>query len=179
MKSRTGFTIVELLIVIVVIGILAAISLVAYSGVQQKTKNAKSVAALEKYAKLLSMYKVDNGTHPDANSCIGVGYPGGRCRTESPYVENGNNLNTSLLAPYLKGTPPSPDVTVTTNYYGDNSLNITGAFYTYNNPSYNSSGGGIGLIVIGGGSCPDVTGLSIASSSTAADGHRLCRYIVN
>jgi prepilin-type N-terminal cleavage/methylation domain-containing protein len=179
MKNRIGFTIVELLIVIVVIGILAAISLVAYNGVQQKTKNAKTISAVEKYAKLLSMYKVDNGNHPSASSCIGVGYPGGRCRSDGNYVENGNNLNTSLLAPYLKNTPPSPDTTVTSNYYGDNTLTITGAFYNYNDPSYNSNGGGIGLIVIGGGNCPAITGLSIGSSSTAADGHRLCRYIVN
>lgn len=33
-KSRSGFTIVELLIVIVVIGILAAVTIVAYNGVQ-------------------------------------------------------------------------------------------------------------------------------------------------
>ena len=33
-KSKSGFTIVELLIVIVVIGILAAITIVAYNGIQ-------------------------------------------------------------------------------------------------------------------------------------------------
>jgi prepilin-type N-terminal cleavage/methylation domain-containing protein len=37
-KQLKGFTIVELLIVIVVIGILAAITIVAYNGVQQRAK---------------------------------------------------------------------------------------------------------------------------------------------
>ncbi|MFZ1242596.1 MAG: prepilin-type N-terminal cleavage/methylation domain-containing protein [Candidatus Saccharimonas sp.] len=37
--NKRGFTIVELLIVIVVIAILAAISIVNYNGIQQRVKN--------------------------------------------------------------------------------------------------------------------------------------------
>lgn len=40
-KKQTGFTIVELLIVIVVIGILAAITIVAYNGVQTRANQSK------------------------------------------------------------------------------------------------------------------------------------------
>lgn len=178
-RKQKGFTIVELLIVIVVIAILAAISVVAYNGVQVRTKNTQTASAVETYVKLVQLYKVDNGTHPDATSCIGTGYPGGKCRTENSYVENGNNFNSVLLAPYNRGSFPSADTTVTSNYYGDGSLYITGAFYTFQNPSYNSNGGGIGLIVIGGQQCPTIGGATIGSSTTGADGHRLCRYAIN
>ncbi len=41
-ERRSGFTIVELLIVIVVIGILAAIVIVAFQGVQEKAKTTKN-----------------------------------------------------------------------------------------------------------------------------------------
>lgn len=42
--KQRGFTIVELLIVIVVIAILAAISIVAYNGIQERAKMAKKEA---------------------------------------------------------------------------------------------------------------------------------------
>lgn len=39
-KKQTGFTIVELLIVIVIIGILAAITVVAYNGIQERARSS-------------------------------------------------------------------------------------------------------------------------------------------
>ncbi len=63
-RHRPGFTIVELLIVIVVVAILATISVVAYNGVQQRTDDAavqSDVAALVKKIKLL---EVDLGAVP-------------------------------------------------------------------------------------------------------------------
>lgn len=59
-----GFTIVELLIVIVVIGILAAITIVAFNGVQARAQIAKSQSDLKSMQKLIELYKVDNGSYP-------------------------------------------------------------------------------------------------------------------
>jgi prepilin-type N-terminal cleavage/methylation domain-containing protein len=51
--SQTGFTIVELLIVIVVIGILAAISIVAYNGVQERARVQKANSDLQALVKAI------------------------------------------------------------------------------------------------------------------------------
>jgi len=62
-KPQSGFTIVELLIVIVVIGILAAITIVAFNGVQQKAKIAVIQSDLSQASKTLSSYKVGTSTN--------------------------------------------------------------------------------------------------------------------
>lgn len=63
-RKQTGFTIVELLIVIVVITILAAITIVAYNGVQLKTRQA-AVAADERALKnSMLAYKAQMGELP-------------------------------------------------------------------------------------------------------------------
>ena len=59
-----GFTIVELLIVIVVIGILAAITIVAYNGVQQRSRDSKRLSDMSAIKKALELYKTDTGTFP-------------------------------------------------------------------------------------------------------------------
>ena len=67
-KSKTkGFTIVELLIVIVIIGILAAIVIVAYNGITSKARDAERVAELTSIQKALGLYAADNGNYP---SCV-------------------------------------------------------------------------------------------------------------
>jgi prepilin-type N-terminal cleavage/methylation domain-containing protein len=62
--KSTGFTIVELLIVIVVVGILAAISLVAFTGVQKKAVVSTLQSDLAGAIKQLDLYRVDFGAYP-------------------------------------------------------------------------------------------------------------------
>ncbi|MEI6850770.1 MAG: fibronectin type III domain-containing protein [Candidatus Saccharibacteria bacterium] len=63
-NKRSAFTIVELLVVIVVIGILAAITIVGYTGVSKKAIAASQQSDLNNASKKLEMYKVDNSTYP-------------------------------------------------------------------------------------------------------------------
>ena len=64
-----GFTIVELLIVIVVIAILAAITIVAYNGVQARGRDAARVADMHDLKQQIELYYIDNGSYP---TCSGV-----------------------------------------------------------------------------------------------------------
>ncbi len=68
MKKDRGFTIVELLIVIVVIGILAAIVIVAYNGVTQRANTSKAQTNAVTVQKKAEAYFTDtsggNGVYP-------------------------------------------------------------------------------------------------------------------
>lgn len=59
--NRSGFTIVELLIVIVVIGILATIAIVAYNGIQARGNDAKIRSAVNQLEKAIITWSADNG----------------------------------------------------------------------------------------------------------------------
>lgn len=60
-KADKGFTIVELLIVIVIIGILAAITIVAYNGIQNRAKTSSAAAAATNFTKKAEIYNTDGG----------------------------------------------------------------------------------------------------------------------
>ncbi len=68
MKYKPAFTIVELLIVIVVIAILAAISIVAYTGIQDKARETAALSLVSQTAKKLTAYQATdtNGLYPDS-----------------------------------------------------------------------------------------------------------------
>lgn len=63
-QTRHGFTIVELLIVIVVIGILAAIVVVAYRGMQERAAESVAESSITQAAKKIKIHSVTNGSYP-------------------------------------------------------------------------------------------------------------------
>jgi len=70
-RKSKAFTIVELLVVIVVIGILASITIVAYTGVSNRAISASLQADLSNASNSLKIYQAKYGTYPTKvnNNC--------------------------------------------------------------------------------------------------------------
>jgi uncharacterized protein (TIGR02145 family)/prepilin-type N-terminal cleavage/methylation domain-containing protein len=64
-RNQSAFTIIELLVVIVVIAILAAVTIVAYTGITQKAIASALQSDLTSAQKQLKLYYVDNGSYPE------------------------------------------------------------------------------------------------------------------
>jgi prepilin-type N-terminal cleavage/methylation domain-containing protein len=64
--TQKGFTIVELLIVIVVIGILAALVITTYNGIQQKGRNTERTTDLKAVQSQLEAFYAQNTSYPDS-----------------------------------------------------------------------------------------------------------------
>ena len=69
--STKGFTIVELLIVIVVIGILAAITIVAFNGVQERARTTSVVSDISGANKLIKLAEGIDQPRNNARSTTG------------------------------------------------------------------------------------------------------------
>jgi len=65
-KQKLGFTIVELLVVIVVIGILAALTVVAYSGVTRNAEIALVKDSLKKASSAMATINIEQGVYPSS-----------------------------------------------------------------------------------------------------------------
>ena len=97
-QKSNAFTIVELLIVIVVIAILAAISIVAYNGIQQRARDSERQTELRNVEKALELYKIDNNEYP---SC-------GSDNSTAVSSCNVSSLALKLVPTYIASIPSAP-----------------------------------------------------------------------
>jgi len=100
--KRRGFTIVELLIVIVVIGILAAITVVAYNGIQQRARDAQRQSDITVIKKALELYYAANSRYPAGSGSTSI-----NGSWSSTADASWANLQTALQ-PYASQVPRDP-----------------------------------------------------------------------
>lgn len=137
-----GFTIVELLIVIVVLGILGLMVLLAYPGVQVRVRNTSMVAGARQYADAIAAYQALNSRYPmppagesapdsDRAGCLGQGYVGGVCLIEDVLDPN-EVTNKAWLDNSLKQLNPNlPNLPTNVKWKSGGSDLEAGALYAY------------------------------------------------
>lgn len=92
----SGFTIVELLIVIVIIAILAAITIVAYNGIQQRARDTQRKSDVANIVKALEAYYAVHGEYPGA-----AGW-------HSPTAGSWGAMGAALVPAFVSSLPADP-----------------------------------------------------------------------
>ena len=154
-QRTSGFTIVELLIVIVVIAILAAITIVAYNGMQKRAANSAIVSDFTAWKRAFSLYKAQYGNYPSMSPgghyCLGTNFPAGKCRD---YEMNNENTYTEADSISLMNELKKVTQVSSSRKYPINGT--VGAYVTYGP----ANSGYIGMTMVlygGGGDCPNQT----------------------
>lgn len=178
-QRNFGFTIVELLIVIVVIGVLAAITIVTFGNIQTRANNTQTIDSVKQYVKAYGLYIADKGEVPAVTGCLGEGYPApnNRCLSQSgtaacftlgSATETGVN---EALRPYMGGKLSKPSMQAAqcggTSYVG--------AYAWYDSASKRVT---IVMILKGDVVCPPMSPNVIGSTKVFEGEATSCRYTV-
>lgn len=103
MKKNNGFTLVELLVVITILGILATIGLVVFSSAQMRGRDTQRKSDLKQISSALEIFNADYGTYPTAANGLIMGCPTGTTCTWGSSSQFTDNKTV-----YMKVVPKDP-----------------------------------------------------------------------
>jgi prepilin-type N-terminal cleavage/methylation domain-containing protein len=99
-----GFTIVELLIVIAIIAILAAIVIVAYNGIQGRARNSARISDITAVRRSIEAYYAQNGEYPKTTTNSKANWHAADVRTDDSCT---NGSSQADWIPGISGLPQS------------------------------------------------------------------------
>lgn len=143
--DKKGFTLVELLIVVAIIGVLATLLMVNFVGVRQRARDAQRKSDLRQIQSALEIYRSDNNSYPVSIPGCGATFSANGTTymqkvpcdplNASPYiytyVPGGGNTTYSLYACLENVNDSQKDTTNNSTYCAGGGTNWS---YTINNP---------------------------------------------
>ncbi len=142
---KRGFTLIEILVVIAIIGLLSSIVLSSLNSARKNARDAQRMRSVNELQKALDIYFSVNGRYPVSLNC-GATEPNTHwCNsvetvTGTHWIED--STATGVLAPYLKSEPTESRQPTTLALY-DVYSNGKGIFY------YSPSGGNWYMLIFG------------------------------
>lgn len=164
-NRQKGFTIVELLIVIVVIAILAAITIVAYNGIQERARASAVSSALNQANKKITVWQVDNpGQYPADLASAGITNTGSVSFQYT--VDNSTNPPTYCMTATTSSTSYKASSSATTPVSGGCPGHSQGGVAAITNYAPNPNAAGASVAAFGFAGSPVTTTRSIASDQS-------------
>lgn len=110
-----GYTLIELLVAATLLAVLSVVGVVAYTNINERSRDTKRTSDIEQLRSALEIYRSDNGYYPNAN-------PGS--------WGNISNLGTALVTGgYMPALPSDPRSSQSYYYIATNLVN--GQYYGY------------------------------------------------
>lgn len=113
--SRAGFTLVEILLVVAILGILAGVAVVSLKGRTKSASISATRTSIQAIGTAIDTYEVDNGIYPQ--SLQNLLTKGNENNWNGPYMKDGrmpkdawgNDFSYSLQGDTYKLSSPGPD----------------------------------------------------------------------
>ena len=160
LKNKKGFTIVELLIVIVVIGILATLVIVTFTGIQQKGRNTQRQTDIKALNGYVESFYAEYGFYPTG----------------------ADMQNPDFISKYMKGLDPKALLDPKQPQDGDATVTIATAavadnVFQYSYIASNSTGGTCATTASDTTADPVDTGCDAYALSANMEGNNIADYI--